>query len=134
MKAQIRGLQQAFENTQDGISLIQVADGALGETHSMLQRLRELAVQASNGTCTPEDRKNIQCEIDQLTSGVNSIAKDTQFNNINLLDSSFTKYDGQNSEIKLQIGANQGQTFGIKLPDMRSDYFISSLPSYVCSS
>lgn len=121
MRAQIRGLQQASRNAQNGISVIQVADGALNETHSMLQRLRELAVQAANGTCTSEDRKNIQCEIDQLTSGINHIGTDTEFNTIKLLDSSAAKYDGVNSEIKLQIGVNSGQTMGIQLQNMRSN-------------
>ena len=121
MRAQIRGLQQASRNAQDGISAIQVADGALAETHSMLQRLRELAVQASNGTCTPSDRKNIQNEIDQLTSGVNHIATDTEFNTIKLLDSSVYKYDGVNSELRLQVRANYGQNISVKLDDMRSN-------------
>ncbi len=121
MRAQIRGLQQASRNAQDGISAIQVADGALNETHSMLQRLRELAVQAANGTYTSGDRKSIQIEIDQLTSGINRIATDTEFNTIKLLDSSVYKYDGVNSELKLQIGANANQTMGIKLADMRSN-------------
>lgn len=121
MRAQIRGLQQASRNAQDGISAIQIADGALNETHSMLQRLKELAVQAANGTCTTQDRKNIQSEVDQITLEINHIGTDTEFNTIKLLDSSVTKYDGVNSEIKLQVGANSGQTMGIKLQDMRSN-------------
>lgn len=116
MRAQIRGLQQASRNAQDGISAIQVADGALNETQSMLQRLRELAVQAANGTYTSADRKSIQCEIDQLTEGINRIAADTEFNTKKLLDS-----NGVNSVIKLQIGANSEQVMGIQLQDMRSD-------------
>lgn len=121
MQAQIRGLQQASRNVQDGISVLQVADGALNETHSMLQRLRELAVQASNGTLNPQDRKNIQIEVDQLTSGINKIATDTEFNTIKLLDPSTGNYDGVDSKLKLQIGANAGQVMAIPIEDMRSN-------------
>lgn len=108
MRAQIRGLQQDSRNAQDGISAIQVAEGALNETQSMLQRLRELAVKAANGTYTSADRKSIQYEIDQLTEGINRIADDTEFNTKKSIDS-----DGANSEIKLQIGANSEQVIGI---------------------
>ena len=118
MKAQIRGLQQASRNVQDGISLIQVADGALNETHSMLQRLRELAVHSANGTLSSEDRKDIQIEVDQLTSGINRIATDTEFNTIKILDPSTGKYDAVDFQLKLQIGANSGQVMGIPIGDM----------------
>jgi len=121
MRAQIRGLQQSSMNAQNGISVIQVADGGMNEIQSMLQRLRELSVQAANGTCTKQDRKNIQSEVDQLTLGINRIGTDTEFNTIKLLDSSAQKYDGVNSEIKLQVGANSGQIIGIQLKDMRSN-------------
>lgn len=85
MKAQISGLKKAAQNTLDGISLIQTAEGAMNEVHSMLQRMRELAVQGSNGTVTDEDRKAIQDEINQLTSEVNRIANGTEFNTRNIL-------------------------------------------------
>ena len=91
MKAQIRGLQQASRNVQDGISVLQVADGALNETHSMLQRVRELAVYAANGDLSPQDRKDIQIEVDQLTLGINKVATDTEFNTIKILDPSTGK-------------------------------------------
>lgn len=81
MRSQIRGLNQASENIQDGISLCQVADGALNESHAVLQRMRELSVQAANDTNSDEDRKAIQQEIDQLTKEVDRIANDTNFNN-----------------------------------------------------
>lgn len=119
MEAQIRGLQQSSRNAQDGISAIQVADGALNETTSMLQRLRQLAVQASNGTLTDQDRKNIQIEVDELTSGINKIATDTEFNTIKLLDPDGN--DKANSNLKLQVGANQGQIMGVPIPDMKSN-------------
>ncbi len=85
MKAQVRGLAKAAQNTLDGISLIQTAEGAMNEVHSMLQRMRELAVQSANGTTTDEDRKAIQAEINQLTSEINRIANGTEFNTRNVL-------------------------------------------------
>jgi len=88
MRGQIRGLNQASSNAQDGISLIQTAEGALTETHSILQRMRELAVQATSDTNTDDDRTQIQNEIDQLTSEVDRIANTTEFNTKKLLDGS----------------------------------------------
>ncbi|RDI40115.1 flagellin [Falsibacillus pallidus] len=88
MRGQIRGLDQASANAQDGISMIQTAEGALNETHSILQRMRELSVQASNDTNTSTDRDAIQKEMDQLTSEIDRIGNTTQFNNKNLLDGS----------------------------------------------
>jgi len=88
MRSQIRGMEQAQRNAQDGISLIQTAEGALSETHSILQRMRELAVQAANDTYTSQDRQNIQQEMDQLTAEIDRISSSTQFNGKNLLDGS----------------------------------------------
>ncbi len=88
MRSQIRGLNQASSNAQDGISLIQTAEGALQESHSILQRMRELVVQAANGTETDEDRGNIQDEIKQLQSELDRISTDTEFNTMKLLDGS----------------------------------------------
>jgi len=88
MRSQIRGLNMAAKNAQDGISLIQTAEGALTETHSMLQRIRELAVQAANGTNTPSDLEEIQKEIDQLKDEIDRIAEKTEFNTKTLLDGS----------------------------------------------
>ena len=89
MRGQIRGLDQAGRNAQDGISLIQTAEGALNETHSILQRVRELAVQASNDTLQPEDRAAIGTEVKQLTTELTRIADNTKFNGKALLDGSF---------------------------------------------
>ncbi|WP_026672370.1 flagellin N-terminal helical domain-containing protein [Alkalihalobacterium bogoriense] len=86
MRGQIRGLDQASRNAQDGISLIQTAEGALNETHSILQRMRELAVQSSNDTNTETDREELQKEIDQLTSEIDRIANTTEFNTQKLLN------------------------------------------------
>lgn len=91
MRGQIRGLDQASRNAQDGISLIQTAEGALNETHSILQRMRELAVQAATDTNTADDRANIQAEIDQLASEVTRISTDTEFNTKKLLNGQMGK-------------------------------------------
>jgi flagellin len=91
MRGQIRGLKQASRNAQDGISLIQTAEGALNETHSILQRMRELAVQASTDTNTPEDRAEIQKEMDQLGEEITRIANTTEFNTKTLLDGNMGK-------------------------------------------
>ncbi len=90
MRSQIRGLSQASSNAADGISLIQTAEGALAESHSILQRMRELAVQAANGTETDSDRSNIQDEVEQLQEELDRIASDTEFNTMNLLDGSLS--------------------------------------------
>lgn len=111
MRSQIRGLNKASDNAQDGISLIQVAEGALNETHSILQRMNELATQAANDTNTSTDRTAIKAEIDQLTSEINRIQSTTQFNTQNLLDGKFT---GKN----LQIGSLNGQTIKISISNM----------------
>ena len=90
MRSQIRGLDQASTNAADGISMIQTAEGALNESHSILQRMRELCVQAANGTETDEDRGNIQDEIEQLQEELDRIAADTEFNEMKLLDGSLS--------------------------------------------
>lgn len=94
MRSQIRGLTQASTNAEDGISMIQTAEGALNESHSILQRMRELAVQAANGTETDNDRDNIQDEIEQLQDELDRIAETTEFNTMKLLDGTF---DGTNT-------------------------------------
>jgi flagellin len=91
MRGQIRGLKQASRNAQDGISLIQTAEGALNETHAILQRMRELAVQASNDTTTDADRTEIQKEVDQLRDEIDRIANTTEFNTKKMLDGSLEK-------------------------------------------
>ena len=90
MRSQIRGLDKASANAADGISMIQTAEGALNESHSILQRMRELAIQAANGTETDDDRGNIQDEIEQLQEELDRIASDTEFNTMNLLDGSLS--------------------------------------------
>ena len=92
MRGQIRGLNQASSNAQDGISLIQTAEGALNETHAILQRMRELAVQSSTDTNTDADRVNIQDEINELTAEITRIAETTEFNTMSLIDGSFSDW------------------------------------------
>ena len=113
MRSQIRGLNKAATNAQDGISLIQVAEGALNETHSILQRMNELATQAANDTNTSTDRAAIRQEMDQLSSEINRIQSTTQFNTQNLLDGSFT---GKN----LQVGSLSGQSIKISIGQMNT--------------
>lgn len=124
MRNQIRGLDQAQRNAQDGISLIQTAEGGLNEIHSILQRVRELTVQAGNGTNTDDELANIQSEIDQLVEEIDEIAGRTDFNGRNLLsgeldDEGAPTGDGD-LEITLQVGANRGQQLTIDIEDMRS--------------
>lgn len=116
MRGQIRGLDQASRNAQDGISLIQTAEGALNETHSMLQRMRELSVQASNDTNTTEDRTAVQAEADQLAKDINRISRDTQFNGQDLL----TGAGGPNADgtFTFQVGANESQQITLTVKDM----------------
>lgn len=111
MRSQIRGLTKASANAQDGISMVQTAEGALNETHSILQRMNELATQAANDSNTSIDRTAIKAEIDQLTSEIDRIQSTTQFNTMNLLDGTFT---GKN----LQVGSLAGQSIGISIGNM----------------
>lgn len=113
MRSQIRGLNKASTNAEDGISVIQTAEGALNEAHEILQRMNELATQAANDTNTSSDRTAIQKEIDALTSEINRIASTTQFNTMNLLDGDFS---GKN----LQVGALNGQTIQISIDAMNA--------------
>ena len=113
MRGQIRGLKQASRNAQDGISLIQTAEGALNETHAILQRMRELATQAATDTNTLTDRKEIQKEINQLLDEIDRIGNNTEFNTQNLLDGTYANK-------KIHIGANETQNMNIDISDMRT--------------
>ena len=115
MRSQIRGLNKASSNAQDGVSLVQTAEGALNETHSILQRMNELATQAANGTNTSVDRSAIRAELDQLTSEINRIQSTTQFNTMNLLDGTFS---GTAKQMKLQVGALSGQSINFSIANM----------------
>ncbi len=130
MRGQIRGLEQASTNAQDGISLIQTAEGALNETQSILQRMRELTVQASNDTNVTADRSAITEELNALTSEVTRIADQTEFNTMKLIDGTFSG-NGKN----LQIGANSGQNINFKIARMTAsalevEHVASAVGSY----
>lgn len=119
MRGQIRGLDQAATNAQDGISLIQTAEGALNETQSILQRMRELTVQASNDTNVTADRTAISKELDALTKEVTRIATQTEFNTMKLLDGTF-------SSKNLQVGANSGQNISFSINNMTASALLVS--------
>lgn len=122
MRRQIRGLTQASANAQDGISMVQTAEGALGEVHDMLQRMNELANKAANGTLATSDRKDIQDELKQLTSEIDRVSTTTKFNETYLLGGSTSTASleagniGQGAKsIKLQVGADSFGTNQITL-------------------
>lgn len=113
MASQINGLNQAARNANDAISLSQTAEGSLNQTTSLLQRMRELAVQSANGTNSSTDRTALQAEITQLVAEVDRIANTTQFNGLNLLDGTFTSKS-------FQVGANANQTVGVSLTSAKA--------------
>lgn len=115
MRGQIRGLEMAQKNAQDGISLIQTAEGALNETHSILQRMRELAVQSANDTNTTSDRQELQKEVEQLTAEIDRIATNTEFNTKTLLSGGLS---GTANALKFHIGANSGQSISLEINSM----------------
>ncbi|MCP8877308.1 flagellin [Latilactobacillus curvatus] len=123
MKAQIGGLKQAKRNAQDGISLIQTAEGALSETHSILSRMNDLAVQASNDTLTDEDRGKITKEISKLQKNIDDIAKNTEFNTKKLLIGEQNADGSEKSDtltLTFQVGASEKQTDTVTLKKMDS--------------
>ena len=115
MRGQIRGLDKASQNAQDGISMIQTAEGALNEVHSVLQRMRELSVQAANDTNVTADRDAISAEIGQLASEITRIGDQTEFNTKKLLNG-----DLSTNSVNLQVGANNGQNIEFNITDMRA--------------
>lgn len=116
MRGQIRGLDMATKNAQDSISLIQTAEGALNETHAILQRMRELAVQSANDTNTTTDRGHLQKEIDQLATEITRIANTTEFNTKKLLSGGLAT-----DKLTFHIGANEGQDIKINISNMTAD-------------
>lgn len=123
LRSQIRGLQRAEKNAEDGISFIQVAEGYLQESQDILQRLRELAVQASNGIYSTEDRMYIQVEVSQLIDEVDRVASHAQFNGMNMLTGRFARQDALNSitgSMWFQIGANMDQRKRVYIGTMTS--------------
>jgi len=123
MRSQIRGLNQASKNAANGISLIQTSEGYLQESQDILQRLRELAIQASNGIYTNEDRMQIQVEVSQLVDEIDRIASHAQFNGMNLLTGRFARDNGDNiitSSMWFHIGANMDQRERVYIGTMTS--------------
>lgn len=121
MRAQIRGLNQASRNAQNGISFIQVTEGYLQETTDIMQRIRELAIQNSNGIYSDEDRMQIQVEVSQLVAEVDRIASQAQFNGMNMLTGRFAKANGENTvtaSMWLHIGANIDQRMSVFIGTM----------------
>jgi flagellin len=114
MTSQIRGMNQASRNANDGVSLAQTAEGALGQTSDLLQRMRELAIQSSNATNSSSDRAALQSEVDQLKQEINRVASTTEFNGIKLLDGNFTAQ-------AFQVGANANQTISVSIAGASGD-------------
>lgn len=111
MRNQIRGLNKASDNAQDGISLVQTAEGALNEVHSMLQRMSELSVQAANGTNATADRESLNAEVKQLKTEIERVGSTTQFNKMDILKGDFSSSENKT----LQVGANQAQVITIEI-------------------
>lgn len=127
-RARVSGLQVAQRNGQDGISLVQTAEGALTETTNVLQRMRELAVQAASGTISDANRAALQAEFSQLIQQVDDIATDTEFNGTNLLD-------GTTSTVAIQSGASMGQTLSVSLTGADSaDLSINNASTFYISA
>lgn len=112
MRNQIRGLNKASDNAQDGIALVQTAEGALNEVHSMLQRMSELAVQAANDTNQTVDKNALEAEVTQLQTEIRRVGSTTQFNKMNILDGTFTAKN-------LQVGANANQTISVSISALK---------------
>ena len=125
MRTQIRGMQVASRNALDGVSLVQVADGALGGVSDMLQRVRDLAVQAANGTLTDQQRNNLDREVQSIISEIARVAADTEFNGIKILSGSVATAA---SAVTLQVGANGAQVIAFTIGTMSaSDLGVSGL-------
>ena len=112
MRSQIRGMGVAQRNAQDGVSMVQVADGALGNVGDMLQRVRDLAVQASNGTLTDSQRGNLDAEVQQILTEINKTGTDTEFNGIKILSGAVAT---DPTAVTLQVGANGGQNIAFTI-------------------
>jgi len=116
MRAQIRGLNMSAKNIQDGISLVQTAEGALNETHDMIQRMRELAIEAANDTLTDDDRQKLELEFQELKKEIQRISTDIEFNTKTLLNG-----EHATKGIKIQAGANSGQNIELFINGMGSE-------------
>ncbi len=124
MRGQIRGLEQASTNAQDGISLIQTAEGAMNEIHSIVQRMRELTVQAANDTNVTADREAIASEIEQLADEIDRISTTTEFNTMKLTGGAFDPDEG--AVLNLQVGANSEQNISFNVYDMHAAQLVDA--------
>jgi flagellin len=123
LTGQVNGLDQAQRNAQDGVSLVQTAEGSLNQVHAMLQRVRELAVQYQNGTLAATDKTAIQCEVDQLGAEINRIGQTAQFNGIALFSSAQT--------INFQVGANDSEQISVTTQSMTTMVAGGGLPGSI---
>jgi len=121
MRSQIRGLNQAERNIQNGVSFIQATEGYLQETTDILHRIRELSVQSANGIYTDEDRMQIQVEVSQLVDEVNRVASHAQFNTMNMLTGAFAMNSTSGRTMQFQIGANMDQSARVYISSMTAD-------------
>jgi flagellin len=122
MTSQIKGMSQGIRNANDGIAMAQTADGALDEVTNMMQRIRELAVQAASGTYSSDDRTNMQTEVTQLSTQINSILSNTKFNGVALFDGTA----GTSGTVKIQTGANSADTVSMTFADQTTALDLSS--------
>ncbi|MDR2842112.1 MAG: flagellin [Spirochaetaceae bacterium] len=127
MRGQIRGLNQATRNIQNGVSFIQTTEGYLQETQDILHRMRELSVQAANGIYTQEDRMQIQVEVSQLIDEVNRIASHAQFNTMNMLTGAFARESATGQVMQLQVGANMDQNKQIFIGTMTAQALFANV-------
>jgi flagellin len=118
MRSQIRGLNQAEKNIQNGVAFIQTTEGYLQESQDIMHRLRELSVQSANGIYTDEDRMQIQVEVSQLVDEINRIASHAQFNGMNILTGSFARNSSANKVMQFQVGANMDQNEAVYIGTM----------------
>jgi len=118
MRGQIRGLNQAEKNIQNGVAFIQTTEGYLQESQDIMHRLRELSVQSANGIYTDEDRMQIQVEVSQLVDEINRIASHAQFNGMNILTGSFARNSSVNKVMQFQVGANMDQNESVYIGTM----------------
>jgi flagellin len=123
MTSQINGMNQGIRNANDGIAMAQTADGALDEVTNMMQRIRELAVQASSDTYSSDDRDNMQKEVGQLTTQINSILTNTKFNGVALFDGTA----GTSGTVKIQTGANAADTVSVTFADQTTALDLSAV-------
>lgn len=126
LRMQIRGVQMASRNSQDGISMLQTAEGSLSSINGLLVRIKELTVQATSGTNSPEDRVTINNEISQMIKGISDIASNMEFNGVKLLAHDMDKVTPENNELSMPVGANRDEIVKIPMFDLRSSSLADS--------